>query len=480
LSKETREYRRRHLECSLQPTPERKSFHAPLQWKGQALMKSQSGKTLTPGPDANENCIITAGEIFPAGPMIELVRSESGLTKPDLLFWNGKKSSVEPRIKYGNRLYEGPELDTTLYRTMRLPARCSNYDSARALFEAIAELFEHHLGLLRPESSLLACFPLSTWVADRLANPLSLAICCSDEALGIDVLRLLDCLCRHPLLLSEVSPASLRSLPMHLSPTLLLNQQELRPNVLRVLRASCYPGLNFAGAAGRMIELSCAKAIFGGNDDALDALAGDVIRVSLMPSRLRPSDLDEKTRQQIADHFQPQLLSYRLQNCGKVHGCEIDVSRFAIAMQPVARALAQCFPADPELAADAVQLLLPQDNEIRQERTSQVDYVIVDVLLAMFHQQTQAAVGVTDLTKDVNLVLEKRGEIWSYSAEEIGRQLAGLKIARKRDGSGQRVKFDRDTSQRLQRWARAYDLLPGEHSLPGCTDCGEAQAVSPQ
>jgi hypothetical protein len=269
-------------------------------------------------------------------------------------------------------------------------------------------------------------------------------------------------------------------MPMHVAPTLLLNQQELRPNVQRILRASCYPGLNLPGTAGSMIKLSCAKGIFCGNDAALDALAGDVIRVPLMPSRLRPSDLDEKTRQQIANHFQPQLLSYRLQNCGKVHEPEIDVSRFAIAMQPVARALAQCFPADPELAGDAVQLLLPQDDEIRCERTSQVDYVIVEVLLAMLHQQTQTAVGVTDLTKDVNLVLEKRREIWSYSPEEIGRQLGGLKIARKRDGSGQKVRFDRDTNQCVHRWARAYDLLPGEHSRAGCTDCDQAQAVSPQ
>ena len=281
-----------------------------------------------------------------------------------------------------------------------------------------------------------------------------------------------------PFALTEVTPASLRSLPMHLSPTLLLNQQGLRPNVQRLLRASCYPGLNLPGAAGSMIELCGAKAIFCGNDAALDALAGDVIRVSMMPTRLRPSDLDEKTRQQIADHFQPNLLSYRLQNCGKVRSSEIDVSRFAMAMQPVARALAQCFPADPELAAEAVQLLLPQDDEIRHERTSQVDYVIVEVLLAMFHQQNQTAVGVTDLTKDVNLLLEKRGEIWLYSPEEIGSQLADLKIARKRGASGQKVKFDRDTSQCLHRWARAYDLLPGEHSRPDCTDCGEAQAVS--
>lgn len=443
-------------------------------------MKHESSKILETTSDASERCTITAGEIFPDGSMIELVAAAHGFTKPHLLFWNEKKAIVGNRIKHGSHCYEGPELDGALYRAMRLPHGCGKYNSARALFDSIRELFERHLGLSRPESSLLAYFPIYTWCGDRLANPLNLAICGSDEALGIDVLRLLDCLCRHPLLLTEVTPASLRSLPMHLSPTVLLNQQNIRPNLQRVLRASCYRGLNLPGKAGGMIELSCAKAIFGGYDAALDALGGDTIRVSLMPSRLRPSDLDENTRLQIAELFQPQLLSYRLQNCGTAQGREMDVSRFAVAMQPVARTLAHCFPADPELAGEAAKLLQPQDDEIRRERTSQVDYVIIEVLLAMFHKQEQTAVGVTDLTKDVNSVLEARGEIWSYAPEEIGRQLAAFKIPRKRNGAGQSVKFDRDTSQCVHRWARVYDLLPGKHARAACTDCSEAQSAYPQ
>ena len=79
-----------------------------------------------------------------------------------------------------------------MLQQLRLTSECCS--------KPFSKLFERHLGLLRPESSLLTYFPISTWLADRLANPLSLAICCSDEALGIDVLRLLDCLCRHPLL----------------------------------------------------------------------------------------------------------------------------------------------------------------------------------------------------------------------------------------------------------------------------------------
>ena len=98
----------------------------------------------------------------------------------------------------------------------------------------------------------------------------------------------------------------------------------------------------------------------------------------------------------------------------------------------------------------------------------------------MFHRQNQTAVRVTDLTKKVNLLFgNARQEIWSYSAEEIGRQLAGLKITPASvTASGQKVKFDRETSQCLHRWARAYDLLSGEHSRAGCTDCGETQVVS--
>ena len=136
---------------------------------------------------------ISTGEIFADGAMIELVSSSSGLKKPDLLLWNGRKSTVGPRVKHAGCVYEAPELAPTLYRATRLASKCSGYGSAQRLFAGISELSQGHLGLTVSESSLLACFSMSTWLADRLPAAPGLAISGPEEELKIDVLRLLSC-----------------------------------------------------------------------------------------------------------------------------------------------------------------------------------------------------------------------------------------------------------------------------------------------
>src|SRR5579863_1942876 len=97
--------------------------------------------------NATNSCITTAGEIFADGVMIELVSGSSELRKPNLLLWNGRTATVEPRVQHRGRSYEAPELALSLYRATRLPPRCTNYGSARDLFVAVTDLFELHLDL---------------------------------------------------------------------------------------------------------------------------------------------------------------------------------------------------------------------------------------------------------------------------------------------------------------------------------------------
>ncbi len=189
----------------------------------------------------------SAGESFADGVMIELI---AGSSKPNLLLWKGLKAKVGPRVEHGGCTYEAPELDPILWRAMRLPAGCRDYGSARALFDGIRDLFQRHLGLPESESGLIACFVISTWLANRLPSAPGLTISGPDEELGIDVLRLLSCICRHPLMLAELTPGSFRSLPMQLSLTLLLDQQRVRPNLQRLLRASSHRGMHLPGNRG--------------------------------------------------------------------------------------------------------------------------------------------------------------------------------------------------------------------------------------
>ena len=421
--------------------------------------------------------IISAGEIFADGTVIELVSSSSGFNKPRLLLWNGRKTTIGARVEHGGRIYEAPELASSLYRATRLPSRCTEYDSARDLFAAIADLFKRYLDLPARESSLLACFSISTWLADRLPTSLSLAISGPDQELGIDVLRLLSCVCRHPLMLAEVTPVGFRSLPTQVSLTLLLDQQELKPNMQRLFRASSYRGLHLPGTRGNVVDLYGPKAIFCGNDAAVDTLGSGVIHISVAPSKLRSSALDERVQDDIANKFQRRLLMYRLKNSGRVRESRVDVSQFTFATRQLARTLGMCFPEDPELARELVLLLQPQDEEVRGQRSRDVNCAIIEILRAVIHERKRREVKVDELAKDVNALLQSRGELIEYSAEEIGWKLKGLNIQRHSDRSGRQVLLERETSQNVHRLAQAYDLPCSQRIEAGCPDCKQVKTT---
>ena len=439
-------------------------------------MNTKAKPNAKSGSNATNRCIISAGEIFGDGAMIELVSGSSEPNKPDLLLWNGSKAIVAPRVEHGGCIYEAPELPQSLYRATRFPSRCSDYGSARGLFAAITDLFKRHLDLPQRDSSLLSCFSISTWLADRLPTAPTLTISGPDQELGIDVLRLLSCLCRHPLMLAEVTPGGFRSLPRQLPLTLLLNQQELKPNMQRLFRASNYRGLHLPGNRGSVVDLYGPKAIFCGNGAAVDTLDGGVIHISAAPSQLQSVALDERVQNKIANDFQPRLLMYQLKNSGKVRE-SVDVSKFTFATRSLARTLAACFPEDAELARDTVQLLRPQDEEVRGQRSCDVNCAIVEILWGIIHDRKQQAVRVDELAKFVDALLRSRGETFDYSAEEIGWKLRYLNIPRHSSSSGRQVLLGRNTTQLVHRLAQAYDLpcLLRVEAGAGCPDCTQEE-----
>jgi|HubBroStandDraft_5_1064220.scaffolds.fasta_scaffold24318_2 hypothetical protein len=213
----------------------------------------------------------TTGELFPDGSLIELVASSFHASKPDLLLWSGKNVEIGPILSYGGRTYEAPALNPVLYRALNLPANYHDYISTRTLFDRISRLFVERLGLSRHQSDLLACFTISSWLADRLPTAPGILIRGSDEDLGVTVLRLLGCICRHPLLLAQATASDIRALPWHLSPTILLNQPTLRPDIRRLLRSSAYH-LHLSAAKGGLIDIYGSKAVFCGESVERDAL----------------------------------------------------------------------------------------------------------------------------------------------------------------------------------------------------------------
>ena len=82
---------------------------APAAAPMERLLKTTANPELKGGSSATTR-IISAGEIFADGTMIELISGSSGLDKPAFLLWDGKKASVGTHIKHGGWTYQVPEL----------------------------------------------------------------------------------------------------------------------------------------------------------------------------------------------------------------------------------------------------------------------------------------------------------------------------------------------------------------------------------
>jgi len=165
---------------------------------------------------AKQGCVTTCGEFFDDGTIIELVAGTS--SRPNLLLFSGSKKAVsDTRVQYKGYVYEAPSFDPTLLRATCFPETFSDYGTARELVIKIADHFMKRLNFADRESKLLAAFPFTTWLSDRLLLAPSLLICGPPQA--IHVLRLLRCFCRRPLMLADLSPAGLRNMPADLHST---------------------------------------------------------------------------------------------------------------------------------------------------------------------------------------------------------------------------------------------------------------------
>ena len=151
------------------------------------------------------------------------------------------------------------------------------------------------------------------------------------------------------------------------------------------------------GTGGSVVDPYGPIAILFGNDAAVDTLGGGVIHISVTPSKLQSSALMNRFNMNSND-FQP-AFDDRLKNHGKVSAPGIEVPEFTFDMRQLARSVAMCFPEDTELAREAVQLLRPQDEEVRGQRSRDVNCATVEILFGNIHQRKQRAVRVDELPK---------------------------------------------------------------------------------
>ncbi len=229
---------------------------------------------------------------------------------------------------------------------------------------------------------------------------------------------------------------------------------------------------------GKLLDIYGAKAIHAGKHHAI-AFLDSAIQITAMPTRGVLPLLDEEAQQKIADGFQAKLLMYRLMNHAKVRGAQFDVPEFTSQMRIIARALGASIVDLPELQAHMVASLRDQDEQIRVERSTELESIVIEALLFLCHEDQRESAYVGEVTRAVNGILKGRGETLELEARAVGDQLRGLGLFTRRLGSAGRGLLLLDaTRRRLHQLARSYDAPSLQDGKIRCQHCAETKVAA--
>jgi hypothetical protein len=402
--------------------------------------------------------VYTVGEILPDGSTIEPVLLEDG--RLGLLLWKDQQLLLAPQIDHNGSHYLPPVLPVNVQREMRFPRSAIDFGTSSELLEKISNLFETYIGLTPPQIPIAAAWVLSTWFAECWWRAPDLVITGWNMDLAVTFLRLLACLTRHPLMLTGVERATLRSLPMQVFPTLLINQPEISPRLLEFFRSSNYRHIVVPGT-GRDVCAIGSKAIFL----STNATENGGFRISLPAAHCRRSYLTDFDCRQITDEFQPQLLMYRFRYFSRVCAQSSALPARSPGSQLVP--LQACIQDDEEFSALVAAMVESREQEARAARARKPEVAMVEVLWAPSHNFKE--LKIKEITRSINTLIRTRGECLEYSEIEIGFLMGNSGLQRHRNGKGMVLRFSREICQRLHELAVEFGL--DVNKIQGCAMC---------
>ncbi len=413
-------------------------------------------------------CLPTTGEVFEDGTMLEVVSDTHDYKQLKVAFWNGQKQTVSPVWERKGHIYE-PATDLRMLRPHKLPRGAAPVESTKELVSDVSAVIRRYSGLAESFATLVTFFVLATWVIDAIPTAPWLSILGMETIASAQLLVLLNSLCRHSQILTEVDSTGLSSLSTMWRPTLLIKQPRLSVAMQQLLVATRQRNVRIP-RRGRLLDISCAVATFTEPGCVPKNFSG--IEIPIVVSCPEPAILKASQEQEVSEDFQGRLLAYRFTNHSKVLNSTFDVQNFTMRMRELARSIGRCIPDDPELQQKVIRLLKTQDDQNRSERWVDMNTVMVETLLEACHAAGTKCLYVGEIAERVEIILNVRGENREVTAREVGDRLRqlGLKIE-PRNMKGYKLLLNQTLRLRVHELARVFDAPTIEADGIGCVDC---------
>jgi hypothetical protein len=406
----------------------------------------------------------TGGIVFSDDRCLELIRDDAG----HLSLLDSTRKRGAQRIEYQGRTYVPPKIDASLSEALILPqGRASG--STADIFARSCSLFMEHC-FSEEVAKKSTYWALCTWFAELFPAAPCLVVTGSRPEAHL-ILQLLACIVRHGLLLADITLSILRSLPMHIQPTLLVNH--VSPPLSKVLSVSNFPRA-YVPTRNGVADLYCAKALYAGTRLVHDDIDGS-FRIHLAPLRGKLPVISEFAQRKLAADFQPLLLDYRIGHVAEVRDSDFDIPTLDSELRILTRVLGSAIVDATELRTGLVSLLQEYQDEIRAEDAFNGESIVVEALLSHSHSEpSDQLVYVGQLADTSNRILKDRGLREKLEPKALGWILRNsLGFTPKRNGQGFAIRLTEDVRRRIHQLSREFQVPAMNETPTVCSQCTE-------
>jgi hypothetical protein len=411
------------------------------------------------------SAIETLSEALP-NLMVEAVVDPDHHARLRLHTWNGRRATTTDRVEHRGASYGPKTLASGLVQSVRFAAPSLPFGSTAELVSSLRDFLSTYAHLQAEFADLLLAFVLATWFCDCMLVAPVLCLFGPDSGVS-QVLRLLGCVCRRPVLLGDVDFAGLATLPNRLGATLLFNQRDISRRVKRALLASNRRHFCVLRGRGRL-DLYGAKA-FSCEGSLLDEHG---LKVSVSPAQDPLPILTDAKEEAIAQSFQSRLLRYRMVHYERVRGCKIDCKAFVPEMRDHAHTWLAPICDCQNLTNSVFDEMLRQSREVAGDRFFDPKCVVVESALFFCHKQDTTHFFIGELADVVNVLLKGRHEESTVSAKGAGLVLRELGLHGERVAEGYKIVLTDTVRENIHQLAADYSVLSVEDGVHRCRHCG--------
>ena len=405
-----------------------------------------------------------------AGLLLESVVDPDNPENLVLHTWNGRRTATAGKVEHEGISYLPKKLASGLAQSVRFAPPSLPYGSTMKVISSLGDFLSTYARLQPEVADLLVAFGLATWFCDCMSVAPVLYLFGPESAVS-QVLRLLGCFCRRPVLLGDVDFEGLSTLPSRLGATLLINQRDLGRRVKQSLLAS--NRRHFCLVRGRKrLDLYGAKAFSCG-------FSGEHgLRASVPPAQDRLPFLTDSEEQIITQSFQARLLRYRMVHYETVRDREVDCSSVVPEMREEASTWLAPISDCGELLKSVFEEILRQSRELAGARFFDPKCVVAEAALFFCHKLDAAHFFVGELAEKINDLLQGRHEESKLSPKKVGLLLRELGLHGERVAEGYKIILTDVCRERIHKLAFDYRVPTLEDGLCRCRHCRQEKAAS--